>query len=185
MEDMEKFKGLRTILKASTSLSSTVDVSAAAAHAAVYTSPLPWDPARPETTIITCVDGRWYHHFQEFARVHLGAGERTDFLAVPGGIEPMTLFDLVPKDFNFFRRRLEGLVDSHGTHRIVAIAHQDCAWYKARKLGPFTVDLRGRQISDLRRAAARLRAMFDDVVVETYYARLSGTDPERVVFDAV
>jgi hypothetical protein len=63
--------------------------------------------------------GRWYHHFQEFARVHLGAGTRTDFLAVPGGIEPMSLFDLVPKDFNFFRRRLEGLVEAHGTR-------QDC-----------------------------------------------------------
>ncbi len=78
---------------------------------AVYESPLPWAPERPDTTIITCVDGRWYPHFQEFARQHLRAGQRTDFLAVPGGIEPMTLFDLVPKDFNFFRRRLEGLVE--------------------------------------------------------------------------
>ena len=81
----------------------------------VYESPLPWDPERPSATIITCVDGRWYHHFQEFARVHLEAGTRTDFFAVPGGIEPMTLFDLVPKDFNFFRRRIEGLVEAHGT----------------------------------------------------------------------
>jgi hypothetical protein len=159
--------------------------SDAAALTPVYTSPLPWDPARPETTIITCVDGRWYHHFQDFARVHLGAGDRTDFLAVPGGIEPMTLFDLVPKDFNFFRRRLEGLVDAHGTHRIVAIAHQDCAWYKSRRIGPVTIDFRARQISDLRAAAVRLRRMFDDVVVETYFARLSGTAPEHVVFDAV
>ena len=55
----------------------------------VYQSALPWDPARPDTAIITCVDGRWYHHFQEFARVQLKAGPRTDFLAVPGGIEPL------------------------------------------------------------------------------------------------
>ena len=151
----------------------------------VYTSPLPWDPARPDTTIITCVDGRWYHHFQDFARVHLGAGNRTDFLAVPGGIEPMTLFDLVPKDFNFFRRRLEGLVEAHGTHRIVAIAHQDCAWYRSRRIGPLGIDLRARQISDLRRAAVRMRQMFDDVVVETYFARLTETAPERVVFDVI
>ena len=151
----------------------------------VYTSPLPWDSARPETTIITCVDGRWYDHFQEFARVDLKVGARTDFLAVPGGIEPMTLFDLVPKDFNFFRRRIEGLVESHGTRRIVAIAHQDCAWYRTRKIGPFTVDLRDRQIADLRRAAARLREMFQDVAVEAYYARLSDTDPRKVAFEAV
>jgi Putative carbonic anhydrase len=151
----------------------------------VYESREPWDAERPETTIIACVDGRWYQHFQEFARNYLKAGPRTDYFAVPGGIEPMTLFDLIPKDFNFFRRRLEALVESHGTHRIVAIAHQDCSWYKARKIGPIRIDLRERQISDLRRAAKHLREMFEGVQVETYFARLAGTQPERVVFDAV
>ena len=153
--------------------------------AGVYQSPLPWDPQRPQTTIITCVDGRWYPHFQEFARVHLNAGPRTDFVAVPGGIEPLTLVDLVPKDFNFFRRRIESLVEAHGTRRIVAVAHQDCAWYRARKIGPMTIDFRERQIADLRRAASKLREMFAGVAVETYFARLSGTAPERVVFDVV
>jgi hypothetical protein len=151
----------------------------------VFESGLPWNAERPDTVIITCVDGRWYQHFQEFARAHLKAGSRTDFMAVPGGIEPMTLFDLVPKDFNFFRRRVERLVESHGTRRIVAIAHQDCSWYRTRKIGPVTIDLRDRQIADLRRAASRLREMCDDVVVETYFARLSGTSPEKVVFEAV
>ena len=171
--------------KAFDTLRSLGTSATASTPAPVYTSPLSWDPARPETTIITCVDGRWYHHFQEFARVHLGAGDRTDFIAVPGGIEPLTLFDFVPKDFNFFRRRLESLVESHGTRRIVAIAHQDCAWYKTRRLGPVTIDLRARQVADLRRAAARMREMFGGVRVETYYARLAGTQPERVVFDVV
>lgn len=152
---------------------------------AVYTSDLPWDAERPDTTIITCVDGRWFHHFQQFARDYLKAGTRTDFVAVPGGIEPLTLFDLVPKDFNFFRRRLEGLIEAHGTHRIVAIAHQDCAWYKSRRIGPLSIDLKSRQIADLRRAGARLREMFEGVVVETYFARLAGTQPETVVFETV
>ena len=131
------------------------------------------------------MDGRWYHHFQEFARVQLNAGPRTDYLAVPGGIEPLTLIDLVPKDFNFFRRRLESLVEAHGTRRIVAIAHQDCAWYRARKLGPVVLDFKEQQVKDLRRAAARLREMFPGVSVETYFARLGGTKPEIVVFDTV
>lgn len=151
----------------------------------VYESSLAWDPQRPQTTIITCVDGRWYPHFQEFARVHLNAGPRTDFVAVPGGIEPLTLVDLVPKDFNFLRRRIESLVEAHGTRRIVAVAHQDCAWYRARKIGPITIDFRERQIADLRRAASKLREMFAGITVETYFARLSGTSPERVVFDIV
>lgn len=151
----------------------------------VYESSLAWDPQRPQTTIITCVDGRWYPHFQEFARVHLNAGPRTDFVAVPGGIEPLTLVDLVPKDFNFLRRRLESLVEAHGTRRIVAVAHQDCAWYRARKIGPITIDFRARQIADLRQAASKLREMFAGITVETYFARLGGTSPERVVFDIV
>ncbi len=155
------------------------------ASSIVYESSLPWDRERPSTVVISCVDGRWYPHVQEFTRTHLKAGTRTDFLAVPGGIEPMTLFDLVPKDFNFFRRRIEALVEAHGTRRIVAIAHQDCAWYRSRKIGPFTIDLRDRQVGDLRRAASRLREMFRQVAVETYFARLSGASPERVVFEAV
>ena len=150
-----------------------------------YESTLAWDPVRPDTAIICCVDGRWFHHFAEFARVHLGAGSRTDFMAVPGGIEPMTLSELVPKDFNFFRRRIEGLVEAHGTRRIVAIAHQDCAWYRARRLGPPGADLKDRQIADLRRVANTLREMFPAVLVETYFAGLTGTSPEKVVFEAV
>ena len=101
------------------------------------------------------MDGRWYQHFQEFARVHLNAGARTDFLAVPGGIEPLTLLDLVPKDFNFFRRRIEALVEAHGTRRFVAIAHEDCAWYRSRTIGPVGADLRSRQIADLRRVGGQ------------------------------
>ena len=155
------------------------------ASESVYESSLPWDAERPHTVVITCVDGRWYQHCQEFARVHLGAGARTDVMAVPGGIEPMTLFDLVPKDFNFFRRRIQALVAAHGTRRIVAIAHQDCAWYRARQIGRVRIDLRSRQIADLRRAAARLHEMFDGIIVETYFARLTGANPEHVVFDSV
>jgi carbonic anhydrase len=151
----------------------------------VYESSLPWNPERPDTVIISCVDGRWFRHFEEFARVQLEAGARTDYLAVPGGIEPMTLFDLVPEDFNFFRRRLEGLVAAHGTHRIVAIAHQDCAWYMTLAIGPQHVDMKDRQITDLRRSAERLREMFPGVTVETYFARHRGASPEHVVFDVV
>jgi hypothetical protein len=160
-------------------------VSTDMASAAVYESSLAWDAERPQTAIITCVDGRWFHHFQEFACVHLHAGARTDFVAVPGGIEPLTLADLMPKDFSFLRRRLESLVESHGTRRIVAIAHQDCAWYRTRTFGPIVSDLRERQLADLRRAASWLRDTFDGVAVETYFARLSETSPKKVIFDAI
>jgi len=151
----------------------------------VYESRIPWNPKRPDTVIISCVDGRWREPIQEFTINHLKADLHADFLAVPGGIEPLTLFDLVPKDFSFLRRRLEALVEGHGTRRIVAIAHQDCGWYRQRRILPVTIDLRGRQIADLRRVAARLRETLPAVAIETYFARLEGNDPQRVVFDSV
>jgi hypothetical protein len=151
----------------------------------IYESKVPWNPTRPDTVIISCVDGRWRAQIQEFTVNYLKADMHADFLAVPGGIEPLTLFDLVPKDFNFFRRRLESLVEAHSTRRIVAIAHQDCAWYKERKVFGFKVDLRERQVADLKRVAARLRETLPDITVETYFARLEGRNPERVVFEAV
>ena len=153
----------------------------------VFKSTLTWNSERPETLIISCVDGRWRPYIQEFVADFLKISPHTDFMAVPGGIEPLTLTDLIPKDFNFFRRRIESLVASHGTRRIVAIAHQDCAWYIERKIGPFKIDLRQRQIRDLRHAAARMREMFPDARVETYFARrmATGAAEERVVFEAV
>ena len=150
-----------------------------------YESPIAWEPRRPDTVILSCVDGRWRQHFQDFAINHLRAGANSDFMAVPGGIEPLTLLDFVPKDFNFFRRRLEALVEDHSTRRIVAIAHQDCAWYHVRRRGPVRIDLRARQLADLRRAAGTLQEMFPGVGVETYFARLSETQPPKVLFETV
>jgi carbonic anhydrase len=153
--------------------------------ATIYESATPWDAKRPDTVIISCVDGRWRAQIQEFTVNYLKADLHADFLAVPGGIEPLTLFDLMPKDFNFLRRRLEALVEGHGTKRIVAIAHQDCSWYKDHTIFSFKLELRERQLRDLKRVAERLRETFPDLTVETYFARLEGTSPERVVFEQV
>ena len=151
----------------------------------VYESKAPWNPKRPDTVIISCVDGRWREPIQDFTINHLKADLHADFLAVPGGIEPLTLFDIVPKDFSFLRRRLEALVEAHGTRRIIAIAHQDCVWYKERRILPVRLDLRGRQIADLQRVAAWLRETLPELTVETYFARLEGKEPQRVVFEPV
>lgn len=146
-----------------------------------------WEAARPDTLVISCVDGRWRPYIQEFLARGLGISPHTDFMAVPGGVEPLTLVDLIPKDFNFFRRRIESLVAAHGTRRVICIAHQDCAWYLERKFGPIRIDLRERQIKDLRRAASWMRETFPGVVVEAYFARRvpAAGGAEKVVFDTV
>jgi hypothetical protein len=157
------------------------------ADTVVFQSAEPWDGERPQTLVISCVDGRWRPYIQEFLVEGLGISPHTDFMAVPGGVEPLTLVDLVPKDFNFFRRRIEALVAGHGTRRIVCIAHQDCSWYAERKIGPIRFDLQARQLGDLRRAAAWMRETFRDIRVETYFARrvAAAGEPEKVVFEAV
>ena len=153
----------------------------------VYQCIEPWHAERPETLVISCVDGRWRPYIQEFLAEGLATSPRTDIMAVPGGVEPLTLVDLIPKDFNFFRRRIEALVSAHGTHRIICIAHQDCAWYLERKIGPIRINLQERQLKDLRRAAAWMHETFPNIRVETYYARREAVagGPEKVVFEAV
>jgi hypothetical protein len=157
------------------------------ADSVVFQSAEPWDGERPQTLVISCVDGRWRPYIQEFLVQGLGISPHTDFMAVPGGVEPLTLVDLIPKDFNFFRRRIEALVAGHGTRRIVCIAHQDCSWYAERKIGPITINLQDRQLKDLRRAAAWIRETFPNLRVETYFARRLAVagEPEKVVFEAV
>jgi hypothetical protein len=76
------------------------------------------------------------------------------------------------------------LVRSHGTRRVVLIAHENCGWYRERKIGPFTVDVKARQLADLRHARMRIQEWFGDVSVETYFARVEGTPP-RASFEAV
>jgi len=150
-----------------------------------YQSPLPWKDVRPDTAVIMCVDGRWRPHVQAFATEYLKAEAHYDILAVPGGIEPLTLLDLVPKDFNFLRRRIEALIEAHGTRRIVAVAHQDCAWYKMKIPGWRRGHPMERQLADLRRAGRWLKETFPDIAVETFYARHAPGTDDRVVFDAV
>jgi len=151
--------------------------------AAIYESKMPWSPDRPRTLAVLCSDGRWRYHIEEFIATHLGAGAPVDVVAVPGGIEPLTLADLCPKDFSFLRRRMEMLVDAHALKRVIAVGHQDCAWYRARTMGP-RLDPHERQIADLRGAAAWLRGTYPELRVETYLARLGSTS-QRVAFEVV
>ena len=45
--------------------------------------------------------------------------------------------------------------------------------------------IRARQITDMRRAASWLRTRFPGITVEPYFARLSDSKPEKVVFESV
>jgi hypothetical protein len=150
----------------------------------MYESRCEWRVERSPTLVIACADGRWRDHIEDFASNALKIDPAYDLLMVPGGAEPLALADLIPKDFNFLRRRLDMLVRAHGSRRIVIIAHENCGWYRERRIGPFTADLKGRQLADVRQARARMQEWFTGVAIETYYARVAG-DPPRAVFEAL
>jgi Putative carbonic anhydrase len=150
---------------------------------AEYRSQFPWVAEPSRVLVIACSDGRWRAQTLDFVTNELGLDAHFHMVEVPGGVEPLTLLDLVPKDFNFLRRRVDMLVQLHRIRRIILVAHQDCGWYLQRKIGPMRVDLRSRQLADLKHVRARARDLFGDVAVETYYARLEGAS--QVVFEAV
>lgn len=149
-----------------------------------YHSQLPWVLDRPTALVIACSDGRWRPHIQDFVTNCLHLDPHFDVLQVPGGAEPLTLADRVPKDFNFFRRRLDMLMRIHRLRRIVMIAHENCAWYHELAIQHGKMDLRSRQIADLRYVRTQLRDFFGGVAIETYYARLDGNG-SQVIFEAV
>jgi hypothetical protein len=150
----------------------------------MYQSRAEWREARSPTLIIACADGRWRDHLEDFAANGLHIDPAYDLLMVPGGAEPLALADLIPKDFSFLRRRLDMLVRSHGTRRIILVAHENCGWYRERKVGPFTLDLKSRQLADLRRARGLIQDWFPAVSIETSFACVDGTPP-RATFEPV
>ena len=145
----------------------------------VYESDVQWDPERPDTLIITCVDGRLVSPLPGVC-ARAPRGRRANRLR--GGARRHRAHDPVgprAKDFNFFRRRITSVIEAHGIERIVAIAHQDCAWYRAQLPRSPAIDLKRCQIADLRRGASLLREMFAGVTVETYFAHLTETSQKR------
>jgi len=147
----------------------------------VYTSALAYQSEHSEAAAIVCSDGRFLRHSLKFLEEHLGLTQ-FDLLVLPGAIHPLTLANLLPKDFKTVQRKISFLVQKHPVRRIICIAHEDCSWYKDFKLGGLHLNLKDRQVRDLEHAAQVLRSWFPHVGVELYYARV---EDGKVVFDQV
>jgi hypothetical protein len=66
-------------------------------------------------------------------------------------------------------KQLRFLIHAHELHRVVLIAHQDCAFYKHLKLWNTTVEQ--QQFADLRKVARTVKAYADGVAVDAFFAR--------------
>jgi hypothetical protein len=133
---------------------------------------------RPDALVIHCSA----HDFRPVAREFIEEGLRIrnyDLLAVPGGVQVLTLGHYIPKFAALLRRWVEFLVKNHKLPRVVVLGHEDCAWYRDFRFGPVHIDLRERQVKDLKEVGEELRRLLG-VQVQVYFA--AKEEEGRMVF---
>ncbi|HEY3242252.1 MAG TPA: carbonic anhydrase [Phycisphaerae bacterium] len=136
-----------------------------------------WSADRPETLVVCCSDGRWHAHVEEFVRAEVS--ERADLYAVPGG---PAAFDPWSSSFEQARVLEEAfrlLAKHHDLRAVWLIAHESCAYYRAKHGHLEGESMRLRQCEDLERAARVLREWHPHLTVRNIYAAL---EDGRVVF---
>ncbi len=147
----------------------------------VYTSQRPFVEHEITTLVICCSSNAFLPYTQEFVEKGLGLEPgHYDLLAVPGGPQFLLLTEYLPKFAWVGHKWVKFLVERHRLKRVIAISHEDCAWYNDDRFVPkflqqFGVgqSLKERQRQDLREIAQALRAV--GLSVEAYYAE-KGTD---------
>lgn len=146
-----------------------------------YTSQTPFVEHESTVLVVCCSSNAFLPYTQEFIEKGLGLGPgQYDLLAVPGGPQFLLLTEYLPKFAWVGHRWVKFLVERHRLKRVIAIAHEDCAWYSEERFVPqflqrFGVgqSLKERQREDLREIAQALRNLGLPISVEAYYAEKS------------
>lgn len=120
--------------------------------------------------VVHCSDPRYQPHFQDFLRRELGLA-RYALLAIPGGVQTLTLVDYLPKFAWAGWRWLKFLDNLSSPHRVILITHDDCRWYVDNRFA--SADARNTQIADLRRIRNAVLERFGPRQVDLYYATLT------------
>lgn len=129
-----------------------------------------WSPARPETLVVCCSDGRWHAPILEF--VNHSVGDRADLYAVPGG---PAAFDPANSSFEEERvldQAMRMFVEYHALHSIWLIQHAECAYYRMKHPHITPAALEARQGADMRRAAEIIRVRYPNLGVRAIQATL-------------
>jgi hypothetical protein len=137
-------------------------------------------PAEGASLVIHCSDPRFQTHCQEFLRDGLGL-DHYALIAVPGGVQFLTLAEYLPKFSWVGWRWLKFIMGLTKPRRIILIAHEDCRWYLDLRFWSQPAGLRSRQEADLRQVRQTLQERFPAAKVEFYYARLENGS---VTFDS-
>ncbi len=149
----------------------------------VYSSEESFEEVDSSALVIACSGHAWLPYVREFlAKLGLPEG-RYDLLAVPGGPQFLLLTEYLPKFAWVGQRWVKFLSARHQLKRIIAISHEDCAWYSDERLIPAFLQKYGRlerslkeqQQEDLRAIAEALHSLLPAMAIEAYYAS-KGTD---------
>ena len=144
----------------------------------MFESSEPFVVERIHAAAVTCSDGRWGHHVDEFLEKSLVL-PRYDRVAVPGGAGALAGHLATWKEEAAIEHQLALLAEVHDLTRVVLVAHQDCAFYTVR-LRIAGEQLERQQRSDLETASHRIERMHHGLRVERWFARRVG---ERVRFE--
>lgn len=137
-------------------------------------------PSR-ETFVVHCSSAVYQPHFQDFLRREKKL-EHYALLALPGGVQGLTLEEYLPKFSWAGWRYIKFLMDLDSPSRIILIGHDDCRWYQRGPLAHLIESERNRQLADLRKVAAGWKDRFPASAVEAYYATLTSG---KATFDAI
>ena len=165
------------VLKPAKGGASTATSQLAAPSQDPFMAGTPWSPARPETLVVCCSDGRWHEQVEEFVRDQVS--ERADMYSVPGGPAGFSLWSSSFDEAKVSEKAFRFLAEHHGLESVWLIAHQDCAYYRA-KYGPLDEQfILRRQREDLDRAQDMISRWYPKLFVRKVYVSL---DRDRVVF---
>jgi hypothetical protein len=133
----------------------------------VYQTALPFESSRVHAAAISCSDGRFGEHVDDF--LHNGLKlPRYDRLTLPGGAACLAGHFLSFREEEALLAELRFLIQVHRLRRVALVAHRECAFYtEALHLRPDRV--LAEQIHDLAQAAHRVRSMSKEVEVEAYF----------------
>lgn len=137
-----------------------------------YQSSFGFESQRIHAAAVYCSDGRFGDHCDEFLHHHLSL-PNYDRVAVPGGPGAFADHELGVLSAKGLERDIGFLIEAHSLRRVILIAHAGCAFYIQRLgLDPDAAWL--QQKADLDRVAGRLRGVYAELDVESYFAWPTG-----------
>jgi hypothetical protein len=145
-----------------------------------FASSRPWSPARPQSLVVCCSDGRYHPHLEEFTLARVS--ERPDVIALPGGPAAVDSWASSFDHRRIFAEAFALLSRSHDLRSVWLVAHEGCSYYRTKHPGSDAEALRRRQFTDLRRARELILERSPAADVRLIHARVDGG---RVLFEEV